>query len=174
MDDNVLTVPGERTFEETVEEGRYYRLERAYGSFSPEPRAAAGRQGRGDLGRASTTGCSRSASRRPTRSSRARSPSAAPRSSARERWTPSPPTWTPGPSAPAPGQPADAEAARPPLLAARRREELARLAAERDQYLDQLRRLKAEFDNYRKRQERDRQIVAQAGARERGRRPPAR
>ncbi len=45
-------------------------------------------------------------------------------------------------------------------------EELERVAAERDQYLDQLRRLKAEFDNYRKRQERDRQIVAQAGARD--------
>jgi molecular chaperone GrpE len=45
-------------------------------------------------------------------------------------------------------------------------DELERVAAERDQYLDQLRRLKAEFDNYRKRQERDRQIVAQAGARE--------
>ena len=34
VDDNVLTITGERRFEETVEEGRYYRLERAYGSFS--------------------------------------------------------------------------------------------------------------------------------------------
>ncbi|MGD9695987.1 MAG: Hsp20/alpha crystallin family protein [Thermoleophilia bacterium] len=33
LDDNVLTLKGERRFEETVEEGRYYRLERAYGSF---------------------------------------------------------------------------------------------------------------------------------------------
>ena len=33
IDDNVLTVKGERRFEDTVEEGRYYRLERAYGSF---------------------------------------------------------------------------------------------------------------------------------------------
>jgi HSP20 family protein len=34
IDDNVLTVKGERRFEDTVEEGRYYRLERAYGGFS--------------------------------------------------------------------------------------------------------------------------------------------
>jgi HSP20 family protein len=33
VDDNVLTIRGERKFEEAVEEGRYYRLERAYGSF---------------------------------------------------------------------------------------------------------------------------------------------
>jgi HSP20 family protein len=34
VDENVLTIKGERKFEEKVEEGRYYRLERAYGSFS--------------------------------------------------------------------------------------------------------------------------------------------
>ena len=34
IDDNVLTVSGERTFKDTVEEGRYYRLERSYGKFS--------------------------------------------------------------------------------------------------------------------------------------------
>ena len=34
IDDNVLTIRGERRLEETVEEGRYYRLERAYGSFA--------------------------------------------------------------------------------------------------------------------------------------------
>jgi HSP20 family protein len=34
VDDNVLTIKGERKFEEKVEEGRFYRLERAYGSFS--------------------------------------------------------------------------------------------------------------------------------------------
>ena len=34
VDDNVLTVKGERRFEDTVEDGRYYRLERAYGQFS--------------------------------------------------------------------------------------------------------------------------------------------
>ncbi len=33
VDDNVLTVKGERRFEDKVEEGRYYRLERAYGHF---------------------------------------------------------------------------------------------------------------------------------------------
>ena len=34
IDDNVLTVSGERTFTDTVEEGRFYRLERSYGKFS--------------------------------------------------------------------------------------------------------------------------------------------
>jgi HSP20 family protein len=34
VDDNVLTIRGERTFDETVEEGRYYRVERQYGQFS--------------------------------------------------------------------------------------------------------------------------------------------
>jgi HSP20 family protein len=33
VDENVLTLRGERRFEEKVEEGRYYRLERAYGHF---------------------------------------------------------------------------------------------------------------------------------------------
>jgi HSP20 family protein len=33
VDDNVLTLKGERRFEDKVEEGRYYRLERAYGNF---------------------------------------------------------------------------------------------------------------------------------------------
>ncbi len=33
VDDNVLTLKGERRFEETVQEGRYYRLERSYGHF---------------------------------------------------------------------------------------------------------------------------------------------
>ena len=33
IDDNVLTLKGERRFDEKVEEGRYYRVERAYGSF---------------------------------------------------------------------------------------------------------------------------------------------
>ncbi len=33
VDDNVLSLKGERRFEETVQEGRYYRLERAYGRF---------------------------------------------------------------------------------------------------------------------------------------------
>lgn len=34
LDDNVLTISGERRFEEKVEDGRAYRLERAYGSFA--------------------------------------------------------------------------------------------------------------------------------------------
>jgi HSP20 family protein len=34
VDDNVLTIRGERKLEEKVEEGRYYRLERSYGQFS--------------------------------------------------------------------------------------------------------------------------------------------
>jgi HSP20 family protein len=33
VDDNVLTIKGERTFEEKVDEERYYRVERRYGSF---------------------------------------------------------------------------------------------------------------------------------------------
>ena len=33
IDDNVLTLKGERRFQEQLEEGRYYRLERAYGHF---------------------------------------------------------------------------------------------------------------------------------------------
>jgi molecular chaperone GrpE len=43
---------------------------------------------------------------------------------------------------------------------------LERLTGERDEYLDALQRLKAEFDNYRKRNERERQAVALAGVRE--------
>ncbi|MGO8684360.1 MAG: Hsp20/alpha crystallin family protein [Thermoleophilia bacterium] len=33
LDDNVLTIKGERKFEENVDEGRYYRVERRFGSF---------------------------------------------------------------------------------------------------------------------------------------------
>jgi HSP20 family protein len=33
IDDNVLTIRGERRFEDKVEDGRYYRLERSYGRF---------------------------------------------------------------------------------------------------------------------------------------------
>jgi HSP20 family protein len=33
VDDNVLSITGERRFEERVEEGRYHRVERAYGRF---------------------------------------------------------------------------------------------------------------------------------------------
>lgn len=45
-------------------------------------------------------------------------------------------------------------------------QERERLIAERDEYLDALQRLKAEFDNYRKRHERERQAMAQGAARE--------
>ena len=34
VEDNVLTIKGERKFEEKVDEERYYRVERRYGSFS--------------------------------------------------------------------------------------------------------------------------------------------
>jgi len=33
LDDNVLTIKGERSFEEKLDEERYYRVERRYGSF---------------------------------------------------------------------------------------------------------------------------------------------
>lgn len=33
VEDNVLTVKGERRFEETIDEERYYRVERRFGSF---------------------------------------------------------------------------------------------------------------------------------------------
>jgi molecular chaperone GrpE len=45
-------------------------------------------------------------------------------------------------------------------------DEVGRLPAERDEYLDALQRLKAEFDNYRKRVERDREAQQRAGIRE--------
>lgn len=34
VDEDVLTITGERTFTDEVEDGRYYRLERNYGSFT--------------------------------------------------------------------------------------------------------------------------------------------
>jgi len=45
-------------------------------------------------------------------------------------------------------------------------EEHERVLAEREEYLDALQRLKAEFDNYRKRVERDREAQQRAGVRE--------
>ena len=44
--------------------------------------------------------------------------------------------------------------------------EIEQLTAERDQYLDALQRLKAEFDNFRKRNDRDRQTIAVGATRE--------
>ena len=45
-------------------------------------------------------------------------------------------------------------------------EDLARVIAERDEYLDQLQRARADFDNYRKRVERERPVLAEAGVRD--------
>jgi molecular chaperone GrpE len=70
------------------------------------------------------------------------------------------PHRAPEPSAPEPEAQAPAEAAAPAEPDGS--EELARVEDERDQYLDALMRLKAEFDNYRKRTERDRQAVVTA------------
>lgn len=44
--------------------------------------------------------------------------------------------------------------------------EIERLTAERDQYLEALQRMKAEFDNFRKRSDRDRQTIAVGATRE--------
>ena len=44
--------------------------------------------------------------------------------------------------------------------------DLEQVEAERDQYLDALQRLKAEFDNYRKRNDRERQTIATGATRE--------
>ncbi len=76
------------------------------------------------------------------------------------------PYRAPEPGAPEPqAGPADAEQA-PAPAEQNGSEELARAEAERDQYLDALQRLKAEFDNYRKRTERDRLAVAEGAQRE--------
>ncbi|MBJ7454850.1 MAG: nucleotide exchange factor GrpE [Thermoleophilia bacterium] len=45
-------------------------------------------------------------------------------------------------------------------------DEIARLEGERDAYLDALQRLKAEFDNFRKRNDRDRQMISVGATRE--------
>ncbi len=79
---------------------------------------------------------------------------------------------TPGPGATAGEHDAPAGAAAPEGAdgvveeAAPEPSELERTAAERDQYLDALQRLKAEFDNYRKRNDRDRQAVALSATRD--------
>jgi len=69
----------------------------------------------------------------------------------------------PSGAGPEPAPPADEPAAEAAMVAA---EEHGRAVAERDAYLDALRRLKAEFENYRKRSERDRQSFAQSAARD--------
>ena len=76
------------------------------------------------------------------------------------------PYRAPEPRAPEPeAVPADAAEAAAPADR-NGSEELARAEAERDQYLDALQRLKAEFDNYRKRTERDREAVVTGAQRE--------
>ena len=45
-------------------------------------------------------------------------------------------------------------------------DDLAQLTRERDDYLDQLQRTRADFDNYRKRMERERPLLAEAGVRD--------
>ncbi|MGD9695986.1 MAG: nucleotide exchange factor GrpE [Thermoleophilia bacterium] len=67
-----------------------------------------------------------------------------------------------GGAAPAPGDVPPAREA----PAAEAGDGLAAVAEERDRYLDQLLRLKAEFDNYRKRTERDRQAQALGATRD--------
>jgi molecular chaperone GrpE len=75
------------------------------------------------------------------------------------------PYRVPEPSAPGPEAPAaEEDAPEPDELDGS--EELARAEAERDQYLEALQRLKAEFDNYRRRTERDREAVAVGAQRE--------
>lgn len=71
------------------------------------------------------------------------------------------------PEPPAPEPEVDAvDEASEPTAEQNGSEEAARLAAERDEYLDALQRLKAEFDNYRKRAERERQTIAGGATRE--------
>ena len=72
------------------------------------------------------------------------------------------------PEPPAPEPPAGPAEAEDEAPAAEQNgsEELARAEAERDEYLGALQRLKAEFENYRKRTERDRQAVAVGAQRE--------
>lgn len=45
-------------------------------------------------------------------------------------------------------------------------DDMARVTAERDEYLDQLQRTRADFDNFRKRMERERPLLAEAGVRD--------
>ena len=160
IDDNVLTLKGERRFEEMVEEGRYYRVERAYGVLPAQRHPAAGREAGRDHG-----------DLRQRRADRARAEGGRGQAAQDRRGgqrgrggvTHADPYRAPEPRAPEPeAVPADAEEAAAP---AERNgsEELARAEAERDQYLDALQRLKAEFDNYRKRTERDRQAVGGGG-----------
>ncbi len=223
VDDNVLTLKGERTFEEKVDEERYYRVERRYGSFqrslalpqgvkadeiqatyedgvlevtraqgrgreaqahrgqggrrrSRQDRRCDGRGRRGDASaRPPRHDSERRDARRQTRRERKKDDSRDARRRAGTR---------PARRAGAPAQAAAGGAGRrrrSPSAAAptsgRRRCRARRRArrrrpttagapplAERDQYLDHLQRLKAEFENYRKRVQRDNEaLVLRAG-----------
>jgi molecular chaperone GrpE len=83
--------------------------------------------------------------------------------------------WAPaaGPEPTAPSEPAPSEPApeatvvdEAPDAAAAPPADVEALAAERDQYLDALRRMKAEFDNFRKRTDRERQSSSALAARD--------
>ena len=67
---------------------------------------------------------------------------------------------------PAPAPDAPVAAPEPAAAEAEGPDPLDEALAERDQYLDALQRLKADFDNYRKRSERDRQALAASTTRE--------
>ena len=88
-------------------------------------------------------------------------PTGAPRPEAADNAVPVTPAAD-GPAGTPDGQPA----AGVPEPAAPSAEEFGRAVADRDEYLDALRRLKAEFENYRKRAERERQAFAQTAARD--------
>ena len=71
---------------------------------------------------------------------------------------------TPADEKPAGPPPADEKPAGPTLVDVAPADELRTVTAERDQYLDHLQRLKAEFENYRKRVQRDNEaLVLRAG-----------
>lgn len=78
-----------------------------------------------------------------------------------ERGADAPPAAAAHEPAPAPAPEEPAPAAEPVEV-----DPVAQVTAERDQYLDALQRLKAEFDNYRKRVDRDREAVRVAGVQE--------
>ena len=209
VEDNVLTIKGERKFEEKVEDERYYRVERRFGSFQrslalpqgvkpdeiqagyedgiltvtvpkaeeEKPQAHRGQgqeDGRGHEGGGLTTdarredrrgGAQRLAPPGPRRDGAA---AAAQRREQRTDMTDRKHTTHDQKRAKAAEGRRGAEAAEAAAEAAEATEaqiaeaaaqaiadELAAVTRERDEYLDHLRRLKAEFDNYRKRVQRD-------------------
>ena len=223
VDDNVLTIKGERKFEEKVDEERYYRVERRFGTFQrslalPQgvkadeieatyedgilevtvPKAEEEKPKRIEV-KARKTVEAKSGRELTTRTAGAESQRAAHEAGGGAATTPGrepdradgPPRQdttgrarrhdrqeerpaddgkreaaTPKAAEPAPRPPPEAEA----LAGAARPWRRARQAAppSATQYLDHLQRLKAEFENYRKRVQRDNE--AHRAARRRGRR----